>query len=157
MRARVSMQNEKLETVQDFHQEVRNSSVSQNEVAVACHHLEHFQVVADFKSQIARLEMEKEDLERELSKKVGIYIAFIFYFLDAFAQCCWGLLRMTWSLFNLSLLVLFWCWEKKIGTQSLGEVKSLTINISYSSQISAGHGAQLALQFNGKVSRRDMD
>ena len=90
----MSMQNEKLETVQDFHQEVRNSSVSQNEVAVACHHLEHFQVVADFKSQIARLEMEKEDLERELSKKVGIY-AFVFYFLDAFAQCCWGLLRMT--------------------------------------------------------------
>ena len=47
--------------------------------------------------------------------------------------------------------------KKRIGTQSLGEVKSLTINISYSSQISAGHGAQLALQFNGKVNRRDMD
>ena len=67
----MSMQNEKLETVQDYHQKVRNSSVSQNEVAVACHHLEHFQVVADFKSQIARLEMEKEDLERELSKKIS--------------------------------------------------------------------------------------
>ena len=47
--------------------------------------------------------------------------------------------------------------KKRIWTQSLGEVKSLTINISYSSQISAGHGAQLALQFNGKVNRRDMD
>ena len=91
------MQNKKMEAQQDYHQEVRNSSVCQNEVAVACHHLEHFQVVADFKSQIARLEMEKEDLERELSKKVGIYTAFIFYFLDAFAQCTvlLGLLRMS--------------------------------------------------------------
>ena len=92
----MSMQNEKLETVQDYHQKVRNSSVSQNEVAVACHHLEHFQVVADFKSQIARLEMEKEDLERELSKKVGICTAFIFYFLDAFAQCTLWIAQCCW-------------------------------------------------------------
>ena len=80
-------QNEKMEAEQDYHQEVRNTSVCQNEVAVACHHLEHFQVVADFKSQIARLEMEKEDLERELSKKkVGIYAAFWMHLHNA--QCC---------------------------------------------------------------------
>merc|ERR550519_1424686 len=49
MRARISMQNKKMEAEQDYQQKV----------------------VADFKSQIARLEREKEDLKMELSKKVS--------------------------------------------------------------------------------------
>ena len=43
----------------------------------------------------------------------------------------------------------------RLGPNHWVKLNILTQIISSSSQVSAGHGVQLALQFNGKVSRRD--
>ena len=65
-------------------------------------------MVADFKSQIARLEREKEDLKMELSKKVGICTAFIFDFLDAFVCTLHSVVGSFENDFNH--FSIFLCW-----------------------------------------------
>ena len=95
----------------------------------------------------------------ELSKKVGICTAFIFYFLDAFVCTLHSVVGSFENDFNHFSIFLCWiCFDVRkrwLGPNHWVKLNILTQIISSSSQVSAGHGVQLALQFNGKVSRRD--
>ena len=78
--------------------------------------------------------------------------------MDAFAQCTVLLGSFENDFNHFSIFLCWFCFDVRkrgLGPNRWVKLNLLTKIISSSSQVSAGHGVQLALQFNGKVSRRD--